>query len=78
MEAEYCPACQGKLKKDLVELEDIENGKVVKMKDVEAMVCEQCGEIWVPEPIIKEFEKLLDAAAKRPLKKNKKGRKKNA
>lgn len=78
MEPEHCPACQGKLKKDLVELEDIENNKVVKMKDVEAMVCEQCREIWVPEPIIKEFEKLLDTAAKRPLKKNKKGRKKNA
>jgi len=34
------------------------------------MECETCGEIWVPKPIIDEFEQMMDAAKKnKPIKK---------
>ncbi|MFA4906144.1 MAG: type II toxin-antitoxin system MqsA family antitoxin [Candidatus Margulisiibacteriota bacterium] len=70
-----CEACGGDLKPEKVNLEELEGGKLYLMENVPAMVCEACGEIWVPEPILKEFEKMMDTAkrhksrlAKRPKK----------
>jgi YgiT-type zinc finger domain-containing protein len=57
-----CEACGGTLKKDKVNLEEFEEGKLYVMEQVPAYVCEGCGEIWVPAPILKEFEKMLDTA----------------
>jgi len=57
-----CEACGGELKPEKVNLEELENGKLYLMENVPAMVCEGCGEIWVPEPILKEFEKMMETA----------------
>ncbi|MCX5751601.1 MAG: YgiT-type zinc finger protein [Candidatus Saganbacteria bacterium] len=61
-EATECEACGGSLKKDKVNLEEFEGGKLYVMEQVPAYVCEACGEIWVPAPVLKEFEKMLDTA----------------
>lgn len=57
-----CQACGGELKPEKVNLEELEGGKLYLMENVPAMVCEECGEIWVPEPILKEFEKMMETA----------------
>lgn len=57
-----CEACGGELKPEKVNLEELEGGKLYLMENVPAMVCEECGEIWVPEPILKEFEKMMETA----------------
>lgn len=45
-----------------VNLEDYHNGKLYMMENVPAYVCQECGEIWVPEPIMQEFEKMIETA----------------
>jgi YgiT-type zinc finger domain-containing protein len=64
-EAESCEACGGTLKAEKVNLEEFEGGKLYLMENVAAFVCEQCGEVWVPEPIIEEFEKMMETAKHR-------------
>ncbi len=59
---EACQACGGELVVDKVNLEEFENGKLYLMENVIAHVCQQCGEVWVPEPVIKEFEKMMHTA----------------
>lgn len=61
-----CEACGGELKKEKVNLEDYQGGKLYMMENVEAMVCQECGEIWVPEPTMEEFEKMIETAKHRP------------
>lgn len=65
-----CEACGGSLKLDKVNLEDYEGGKLYMMEGVPAYVCMECNETWVPEPIMEEFEKMIETARK--LKKAKK------
>jgi len=67
---EACEACGGELTADKVNLEEFENGKLYLMENVMAYVCQQCGEVWVPEPVIKEFEKMMDTAKKHSAEQN--------
>lgn len=60
-----CPACGGIVSLEKVNLEDYQDGKLYMMEDVPAYVCQECGEIWVPEPIMQEFEKMIDTAQHR-------------
>jgi len=60
-----CEACGGSLTLDKVNLEDYEGGKLYMMEGVPAYVCQECGEVWVPEPIMEEFEKMIETARKR-------------
>lgn len=71
-----CEACGGELKLEKVNLEDYQGGKLYMMENVPAYVCQECGEIWVPEPIMQEFEKMIETAktAKAKSKKAKKGK----
>ena len=62
---EECEVCGGPLVLENVNLEDYEEGKLYMMEKVPAFVCQECGEIWVPEPIIQEFEKMIDTAKDR-------------
>jgi YgiT-type zinc finger domain-containing protein len=55
-----CNACGGTLKKDKVNLEDFEGGKVYLIENVPALVCEECGEVWVPEESMQEFEEMIE------------------
>ncbi|MBI5078636.1 YgiT-type zinc finger protein [Candidatus Saganbacteria bacterium] len=57
-----CQACGGPLELEKVNLEDYQRGKLYLMEGVPAYVCQECGEIWVPEPIMKEFEKMIETA----------------
>ncbi|MDD4178717.1 MAG: YgiT-type zinc finger protein [Candidatus Margulisbacteria bacterium] len=57
-----CQACGGVLELEKVNLEDYQNGKLYMMEGVPAYVCQDCSEVWVPEPIMAEFEKMIDTA----------------
>jgi len=69
-EAQTCEECGGTLKPNKIRLEEFEGGKLFVIEDAPVMECETCGEIWVPKPIIDEFEQMMDAAKKnKPIKK---------
>lgn len=57
---ENCQACGGPVALERVNLEDYHGGKLYLMESVPAYVCEECGEVWVPEPIMAEFEKMIE------------------
>lgn len=57
-----CEACGGFLKAEKVNLEEFEDGKLYLMENVLAYICQECGEMWVPEPTLQEFEKMMDTA----------------
>ncbi|HVN67564.1 MAG TPA: YgiT-type zinc finger protein [Candidatus Sulfotelmatobacter sp.] len=59
---EACEACGGELAPEKVNLEDYQGGKLYMMENVPAYVCQECGEIWVPEPQMQEFEKMIETA----------------
>jgi len=61
---EACEACGGELAEEKVNLEDYQGGKLYMMENVPAYVCQECGEIWVPEPQMQEFEKMIETAKK--------------
>lgn len=67
-EPEICEVCGGPLVLEKVNLEDYQGGKLYMMEGVPAYVCQECGEIWVPEPIMSEFEKMIETAKRRPAK----------
>jgi len=46
-------------------LEEIDGGKLYMMEDVPGLVCQECGEMWIPEAFVKEFEKMMASAKKR-------------
>jgi YgiT-type zinc finger domain-containing protein len=62
---EECEVCGGPLELEKVNLEDFQGGKLYMMENVPAYVCQECGEIWVPEPIMQEFEKMIETADKK-------------
>ena len=59
---EECQACGGPLAFEKVNLEDYQGGKLYMMEKVPALVCQECGEVWVPAPIMAEFEKMIETA----------------
>lgn len=61
---QFCEACGGMLKPEKVNLEEFENGKLYMMENVLAYICALCGEMWVPEPILNEFEKMIETTHK--------------
>jgi len=65
---EACQACGGELKAEKVNLEEFEGGKLYLMENVSAYVCQECGEVWVPEPILAEFEKMINIAKRHSVK----------
>ena len=56
-----CSACGGHLYFERVSLDYNENDKIYVIDDVPAFVCETCGEIWIPKPVVEELEKLVKA-----------------
>lgn len=76
-EPDACQVCGGALELEKVNLEDYQGGKLYIMENVPAYVCRECGEIWVPEQIMNEFEKMIDTAKlNRTVKKVRRGTKK--
>lgn len=66
---EECEVCGGRLILEKVNLEDYQGGKLYMMENVPAYVCQDCGEIWVPEPIMEEFEKMIEITKQKNKKK---------
>ena len=64
VEQQACEECGGTLKPNKMRLEEFEEGKLYVIEDAPIMECESCGEVWVPQPIIEEFEQMMDAAKK--------------
>lgn len=60
-----CENCGGTLKKEKVNLEEFEGGKHYHMENIPAYVCMMCGETWIPEETILEFEKMIEIAKSR-------------
>ena len=60
-----CQACGAPLSLERVNLEDYQGGKLFMMEKVPAFVCEGCGEIWVPEPVMLEFERMIEIVKQR-------------
>lgn len=54
-----CSVCGGKLFFDKVSLDHYEGEKLYVIEDVPAFICEECGEIWIPKPVIEELEKMV-------------------
>ena len=59
-----CQSCGGKLKVEKSNREEFEGGKLYAMENVMVYMCEDCGEMWVPEPIMIEFENMINIAKK--------------
>jgi len=62
---ESCEACGGTLEQEEINLEDYQGGKLYIMENIPALVCQDCGEVWVPEPAMKDFEKMISTAKNR-------------
>ena len=54
-----CSACGGKLYFEKVSLDHYEAEKLYVIEDVPAFICEECGEVWIPKPVIEELEKMI-------------------
>lgn len=58
-----CPYCKGELKDGLTALTfQMSEGKIIVVKDVPALICEQCGEESVELDDSKIVEKLVQKA----------------
>ena len=71
-----CESCGGELNPEKVNLEEFEKGKLYLMEKVPAFICQDCGEVWIPEPFMKEFEKMLETAKAHSLAKARKKKQK--
>ena len=55
-----CENCGGPLSLEKINLEDYQGGKLYLMEHVAAYVCQSCGEIWIPEQTMNEFENMIE------------------
>jgi YgiT-type zinc finger domain-containing protein len=60
-----CPLCKGKMaKRKKTNLPyEIDGEKIIVVKNVPALVCDQCGEAFVEINILRRVEKILAKAA---------------
>ena len=72
--SERCKSCGGELKAEVINLEELWEEKLFLMEKVPAFICQDCGEIWVPEQFTKEFESMVTVAKKQRKKRSKKKR----
>ncbi len=60
-----CPSCRGGMDKGTTTLPyELGRDKLIVVRDVPALVCAQCGEVFIESPILKKVESLLDAVEK--------------
>jgi len=60
-----CPLCKGEMQKGKTSM-PYETGKdrLIVVKDVPALICEQCGESFIESSVLKRVEKILEAVEK--------------
>ena len=62
------PLCKGEVVKGRTNLPyEMENGEILVVKDVPALVCKQCGETFVEIEIVRNVEKIVQLAQKHGL-----------
>ena len=60
-----CPLCSGKIITGKTTYSVDLGFGVVVVRDVPAMVCEQCGEDWIDDETAKELERITDEAKRK-------------
>ncbi|OGR03185.1 MAG: YgiT-type zinc finger domain-containing protein [Deltaproteobacteria bacterium RIFOXYD12_FULL_50_9] len=60
-----CPACRGKMEQGTTTLPyELGRGKLIVVQDVPALVCIQCGEVFIESVTLKKVETLLNTVEK--------------
>lgn len=60
-----CPSCKAQMIKGKTNMPyDLDDDRVIVVKAVPALICPQCGEIFIEAPILKVVENLVAAAEK--------------
>lgn len=60
-----CPVCKAKMIKGKTNMPyELAEDRVIVIKDVPALICPQCGEIFIEATVLREVEKLIDSAEK--------------
>ena len=63
---QICPLCGGKKTKGKTTFSADVGSGVVVVRDVEAMICSQCGEEWIDDATARQLEEIVnDARARR-------------
>ncbi len=64
MESQICPICGGAFKKGTTTFTvDYQSGVVV-VRNVSALVCDQCGETWIDDETAGKLEAIVNKAKK--------------
>jgi len=59
-----CVLCKGKMKKGLVNYSVDCKSQFLLIKDVPALICDQCGESFFDDEVYDKIEKIVDVARK--------------
>ncbi|MBI5787719.1 MAG: type II toxin-antitoxin system MqsA family antitoxin [Candidatus Schekmanbacteria bacterium] len=60
-----CPSCRGKMERGVTTLPyELNRDKLIVVRDVPALVCVQCGEVFIEALILKQVEGLLNTVQK--------------
>lgn len=54
-----CPLCGGSLSKKTITHEERHNGQLYIFENVEALVCNQCGEEYLSAKILEEMDRVV-------------------
>ncbi len=57
-----CPLCRGEMKEGKTSLPYEVGEKLIVLRNVPALICEQCGEVFIKMEVAKEAERLLNTA----------------
>lgn len=61
-----CPLCRGGIKKPDVTTYTVELGfGVIVIRNVPALVCDQCGSDWIEDDVAEKLEIIVDSARKK-------------
>ena len=60
-----CPLCKGEMQKGKTSMPyETGKNKLIVVKDVPALICEQCGESYIESSVLKRVEKILETVEK--------------
>ena len=68
-----CRTCGGMLEKETVPITETENSEKFLIQNVPALVCQECGEIWLSPEVIRDIENTLKETLKKHKDKKEKG-----
>jgi len=60
-----CPSCRGNMENGTTTLPyELGRDKLIVVRDVPAMICTHCGEVFIESTILKKVEELLNTVEK--------------